>query len=68
MGEQWTFNMKGRNYRKWEFTLCCQSVISSVKKSRVKGVINLNSDGSGSLNSASWCTDAFVMGVVEMCN
>lgn len=48
--------------------LSYQSTVSSVKKSKVKGVINLNSDSHRSVNSTSLCADPLIMGVVEMCN
>lgn len=48
--------------------LSYQSMLSSVKKSKVKGVINLSPDSRRSLNSASQCADPLIMGVVEMCN
>lgn len=48
--------------------LSYQSMVSSVEKSKVKGVINLNSDSCRSVDSASQCAVPLVMGVVEMCN
>lgn len=45
-----------------------QSMVSSVKKSKVKGVINLNPDSHRSVNSTSQCADPLIMGAVEMCN
>lgn len=48
--------------------LSYQSMISSVEKSKVKGVTNLNCDSRRSVDSASQCADPLIMGGVEMCN
>jgi len=43
-----------------------KSIISSIKNSSIKCVINPNSEFNRSVNSASWCCHLSILGVVEI--